>query len=206
MKKLISISAAVLTFLFMLSILPTGAEGEIYRDTLRLRVIANSDSEEDQRVKLLVRDAILRYTEENYSHLSRKEEALAAVNQDRAALLSVAEDVLRREGHDYGVSVWIGEERYGTRDYGSFALPAGAYTSLQIRLGESEGENWWCVLFPPLCLGGAVKEETTEDSVPVGLTTDQYELITAGNKDSGRCRIKFRLLELLSELFGCSGY
>ena len=72
MKKLISISAAVLTFLFMLSILPTGAEGEIYRDTLRLRVIANSDSEEDQRVKLLVRDAILRYTEENYSHLSRK--------------------------------------------------------------------------------------------------------------------------------------
>lgn len=206
MKKLISLTVAILTFLIVLSLLPTGEEGQIYKDTIRLRVIANSDDAEDQRVKLLVRDAILRYVEENYSHIEEKEAALAAVDRDRTALEDVAREALAREGYSYGVSVWVGEEVYGRRDYGTFALPSGTYTSLQIRLGEAAGENWWCVLFPPLCLGGAIEEERAEDSVPVGLSTDQYELITSGGKTSGRYRVKFRLLELLSEWFGRSGY
>lgn len=205
MKKLISLTVAALTFLIVLSLLPTGTEGQIYRDTIRLRVIANSDDSEDQRVKLLVRDAILCHVEENYSHISDKDAALAAIDRDRLELETVARETLAREGYSYDVSVWVGEETYDRRDYGTFALPAGTYTSLQIRLGEAEGQNWWCVLFPPLCLGGAIKEDATEDSVPVGLSTDQYELITSGGKSSGRYQVKFRLLEILSEWFGSSG-
>jgi stage II sporulation protein R len=206
MKKIISMTVAILAFLIVLSLLPTGAEGRIYKDTIRLRVIANSDDAEDQRVKLLVRDAILCYVEENYAHIEEKEAALAAVDRDRTELEAVAREALAQEGCSYDVSVWVGEEAYDRRDYGTFALPSGTYMSLQIRLGEAAGQNWWCVLFPPLCLGGAIKEERTEDSVPVGLTGDQYELITSGGKASGRYRVKFRLLELLSEWFGGSGY
>lgn len=206
MKRLISVSAAILTFLVLLSVFPTNAEAQIYDSTLRLRVIANSDSEEDQRVKLLVRDAVISYVEENYAHLETREEALAAVIRDKEILIALAEEVLAGERQSYGVTLWVGEETYGTRVYESFALPAGEYLSLQIRLGEAKGQNWWCVLFPPLCLGGAIREEPEEDSVPVGLTTDQYELITSEQTNNGRYRIKFRLLELLSDLFGVSGY
>ena len=206
MKRILSVSAAVLTFFVLLSALPTGTEGRIYEDTVRLRVIARSDDREDQQVKLLVRDAILRYVEEHYAQISEKAEILRALNRDRDKLRDVAEETLLAAGHSYGVSVWLGEETYQTKSYDSFALPAGTYTSLQIRLGEAEGQNWWCVLFPPLCLGGALKDEPQEDSVPVGLSRDQYELITTGGKSSGRYRVKFRLLELLSELFGGAAY
>ncbi|MBO5109268.1 MAG: stage II sporulation protein R [Clostridia bacterium] len=205
MKKLIALCAAFLTFFTLISVLPSSEESGIYDSTLRLRVIANSDGEEDQRVKLLVRDAILAYAETNYAHLTTREEALAAVFRDQATLTALAETVLRAEGHSYGATVWVGEETYGTRAYDSFAMPAGDYLSLQIRLGEANGANWWCVLFPPMCLGGALRSEP-EDSVPVGLSTDQYELITSGQKEDGRYHVKFRLLELLTELFQISGY
>ena len=206
MKKIISLSAAFLTFVTLLSVFPTGTEAQIYDSTIRLRVIANSDGEEDQRVKLLVRDAILAYAEEHYTGIESREEALARVKQDEPRLRTIATSVLAQEGLAYGATVQVVEEKYNTRAYDAFAMPAGEYLSLQIRVGEGGGQNWWCVLFPPLCLGGALREEPSEDSIPVGLTTDQYELITSGRADNGRYRVKFRLLEVLAELFGVEGY
>ena len=206
MKKLICIAASLLTFVTLLTVFPTDREAEIYDNTIRLRVIANSDGEEDQRVKLLVRDAILAYVEEHYGHLTDQRTALAAIETDRERLSAIASAVLAREGFSYGAAVWVGRETYGRRAYESFAMPAGNYLSVQIRLGEARGENWWCVLFPPLCLGGALRDEPKDDSVPVGLSTEQYELITSSKENNGRYRVKFRVLEILADLFGADGY
>lgn len=201
MKILLSVCAAILTFFTLLFALPSGTEAEIYDNTLRLRVLANSNGDDDQQVKLLVRDAVIAYAEEHYSTLRTREEVLEAVARDQSRLIALAEEVLRAEGFSYGAELWVGEETADRRTYEDFALPAGEYLTLQIRLGEAGGENWWCVLFPPLCLGGALRETPEADCVPVGLSTDQYELITSGQGESGRYRIKFRLLELLEQVF-----
>ena len=202
MKFWLSLAAAILAFCFITSLFPTNAEAAIYEDTVRLHVLANSDSEEDQRVKLLVRDAILDYATEAYTSCTSKEELTEALRRDKEILQTVADTVIAAEGYSYRSAVTLGEEAYGTRVYEGFALPAGTYLSLQVCLGEATGQNWWCVLFPPLCLGGAIKEGTTEtDYVATGLTSEQYKMITATEKGNTRYRVKFRLLEMISDLF-----
>lgn len=203
MKFWLSLAAALLAFCLITSFFPTNAEAAIYEDTVRLHVLAHSDSEEDQRVKLLVRDAILQYATEAYADCTTKQELTEALLRDREILQTVADTVLAAEGHAYRSSVVLDEEAYDTRVYEGFALPAGTYMSLRVCLGDARGQNWWCVLFPPLCLGGALREENEDtDYIATGLTSEQYKMITATEKGDTRYRVKFRLLELLSDLFG----
>ena len=196
--KLIStilISAAV--FFTLNHILPTNEEFEIYENTVRLHVLANSDSESDQSVKLKVRDALLEKIS-GYEATS-KETALEMIEKNREELCDVAEAVLKNEGMTQYVQIEIGEEHYPTRYYEDFALPAGKYTSVRVIIGEGEGQNWWCVLYPPLCTASAIKYD--EDyCIEAGLTKGQYNLIT--ENESGEYKIKFRLLEIASEVFG----
>lgn len=115
---------------------------------LRLHVIANSDSEADQAVKLLVRDAILACMEPGDS----AEEAEAFVRDHGAELLQAAEDVLRERGFSYSAQLMLGDYEFPDRTYGDTLYPAGTYRALRVVLGEGAGQNWWCVLFPPLCI------------------------------------------------------
>ena len=196
MRIILSILISVAVFLVMNQVIPTKEECEIYNSTVRLHVLANSDSESDQELKLKVRDALL---EEITTYEAKsKEEALYQMEQNKDELIEIARKTIRQNNENYDVSIEIGAEEYPPRYYEDFALPAGNYTSVRVLIGEGEGQNWWCVLYPPLCTSAAL-EYNDESYIEVGLTKDQYSLITG---DSGRYKIKFKLLELAEEAFG----
>lgn len=196
MKKALFIFVAVIAFLVINSVIPTKEECEIYNSTVRLHVIANSDSEADQALKLKVRDAIIEKM--STYNAKTKEEALEYINNDMENLKKTAEECIRNEGFSNSVTIEIGEESYPTREYEDFTLPAGKYTSLRIIIGEGEGQNWWCVLYPPLCTSYAIKPDKDE-YIDVGFTKDQYNLITGNTKEY---KVKFKLLEMASQAFG----
>ena len=171
------------------------AAQSVREDVVRLHILANSDSEKDQNIKLKVRDALL---EKNTLILSD------GVNQDNAVeyyelskdeLLETASDVLRENGFDYDVKVFLEKEYFETREYGELIFPAGEYTALKVVLGEGKGRNWWCVMFPPLCVPAA-------DDIEVKNNTEDY-LTESGNEivNGGKKYImKFKLLEMYEEL------
>ncbi len=196
MKVGISIFLAVICFLVLNSIIPTKEETDIYNSTIRLHVIANSDSERDQALKLMVRDAILERMQ-SYT-ATTKEQAMELIDADKENLQKIATQCLKKEGVSQDVTIELTEESYPTREYEDFTLPAGMYTSLKVIIGSGEGQNWWCVLYPPLCTSVAIDYED-DASVQAGLTKDQYNLITGSN---GEYKIKLKLLEIASRAFG----
>ena len=202
MSNRISIAIIILLVCLMaLSFLPVHGEGEVYDTVVRLHVLANSDTEEDQALKLQVRDAILEVTAPLVEGCTTQAEAMTVLNHHLAELESAAAEVIASEGYDYPVTVLLGEEDYPTRTYESCAFPAGTYVSLRVCIGEAEGQNWWCCLFPPLCLSAATAKEDNEDAfIQVGLTKDQYGIITETGKT--KYKVRFKILEVLEDWFG----
>lgn len=149
----------------------------VRQDTLRLHILANSDSPEDQSLKLLVRDRILEETAELFSGAATREEAIAAVQDAMPQILETAQRVIKEEGFSYSVSGAVERVYFNTRQYDSAILPAGVYDAVQIRIGEGAGKNWWCVLFPPLCVGAALPE-ALDDAVPAGEIMEEIEEIS----------------------------
>ncbi len=194
MKFWLTFTSSLLAAAVILSVVPAQGEAAIYDDVLRLRVIAASDSEADQAMKLRVRDAVLDASEELFGDCGNAEEAEACAIENADTLCRIAQTVVLESGGDAPVRVSVGEERYPRRDYGSWTLPAGTYRSLRITIGEGAGHNWWCVLYPGLC----VRYADAGDSVMAGLTPEEYRLVTGQKTRPGR--IRFRLLELLAEL------
>lgn len=190
-----SILVAVVTFL------PVHGEREIYDAVIRLHVIANSDSEEDQTLKMRVRDAVLALTAERLHDCVDREQAQEQLAVILDELQCEAERVLREEGCDKTVCVRLGEENYPTRNYESFCFPAGTYVSLRVMIGEAAGQNFWCVLFPPLCMSAAAveREEAEEEFIAVGLSRDQYAIITETGKT--KYKIRFKFLEVFGQWF-----
>ena len=173
-------------------ILPTAEDREIYEKTLRLHILANSDSEGDQALKLKVRDAVLTLLSEDMAKTESREDAEAVVMAREAEIIATAEKVLRAEGSQDTVSLSLTEEYYPRREYEGVRLPAGRYLSLKVMLGKSQGQNWWCVLFPTLCTSAA---KPRDELIDAGFTVGQVRLIT--DSESPRYRLKFRLLEFL---------
>lgn len=169
------------------------ADDSVYNDVVRMHVIANSDSEADQSLKLEVRDLVL----EKYSTvLSGYESKDAALDAAQLMLPEIEKDVnaylVGRAA--YTCTVSIEESYFPTKTYGDYSLPRGNYTALCIRLGKAEGQNFWCVLYPPLCLGASSAEDGEELFLSCGLTEEEYELMR-GEKPV--YKVKFRILELL---------
>lgn len=162
----------------------------------RLHIPANSDSAEDQRLKLLVRDAVLEENSDIFSGCLSAEEAAAAAEKHMDEIEATAERVLAENGADYGAECEIARMSFDDRVYDGITMPAGEYLALRVSLGRAEGKNWWCVMFPPLCLpaasGGA--EEAAEEA----FSPDELELLE--NHECYQCR--FYLLELLEKLGG----
>ena len=198
-KRILTLSILVALSLLVVGLLPVYGEEEIYSKVVRLHVLANSDSEEDQAVKLKVRDAILEVTVPLLQDCATREEAVERLEAKHAFLVETAQTVLRSQGFDDTVQIEMGLENYPTRTYDSLCFPAGEYISMRVSLGEGEGQNWWCCLFPPLCLGAAtVNERAAEDAcISVGFTPTQYKIITESDKPVYRAR--FKVLELLGE-------
>ena len=194
MKGLTIFTSLVLIVCALCSFLPVGDEAEIYDNTIRLHVIANSDTEHDQNVKLYVRDAVLEKVAELTRSAQNVEEAESIINANVGYIREEAKAALAEIGEDKAVNVTLSEEYYPTREYESFRLPAGEYTSLRILIGEAEGKNWWCVLYPELCTSGAKADEAL---IKTGFSKDQIDILTGGDKP--QYRLKFKILEFFRQ-------
>lgn len=164
-----------------------GRQASIAGSLVRLHVLAVSDAPEEQAVKLRVRDAVLTYLAPRLADVHDADEAGAVLASSLDLIRTAAESAAGGRA----VRVSLGEERYPTRDYAGFTLPAGRYRSLRVVLGEGQGHNWWCVVFPPLCLAAAEKEAMQ----PV-MNPEDYALIT---REEG-WEIRFRIVELWGKL------
>lgn len=200
-KKLVVVVVVLMAVLLFVGLFPVHGEAKIYDSVVRLHVLAASDSEEDQARKLLVRDAILSVTSPLLTDCPDRATAERLLRENETAILSAAHEALLADGRDEEVSILFGEETYPERTYDSFCFPAGDYLSLRVCIGAAEGQNWWCCLYPPLCLGAAtVSRDRAEDEfISVGLTPSQYKVITETDKPIYHAR--FKLLELLSSWF-----
>ena len=166
------------------------AADTVREECLRLHVLANTDSEEDQSVKLKVRDAILEETGDLFLSCTTASDAVSKTSEYKEEIEAVAEKVLYENGFSYGAHVFIEEEYFGTRQYDNVSLPAGNYTALKVVLGEGDGHNWWCVMFPPLCLPAV--SESRDDSVYGVFGENGGNLVTG---KSGY-KVKFRIVEI----------
>lgn len=179
----------------LLSIISFGAScGEIRQDVLRMHVIANSDSVEDQAVKLKVRDAVLEAGEDLFDGTLTAEGAEQVLDSDIERLQNAAQNVLTENGFDYGVRVEIGKDYFNTRTYdGEVTLPAGEYEAVRVILGEGKGQNWWCVMFPPMCLPAAEADTEISDV----LTQNEEDVVKSNPKYEAR----FKIVELFENFY-----
>ncbi len=200
MRYLTVFAVTVLTAALLVSFFPSQADAAVYDGVLRLHVIAASDSAEDQAIKYAVRDALLEASAPILSGCTSRDEAALRMREATEMLRAVAEETVTAYGGTDTAEILLGLEQYPTRTYAAAALPAGEYLSLRVVLGEGEGQNWWCVLFPPLCLGAATAEEAETVCIAAGLTPEQYRII-AGADESPRYRVKFKILEFFGEIF-----
>ena len=161
---------------------------------LRLHILANSDSEEDQALKLKVRDRIVTESAGLFDQVTDRESARAVVEKNMDALREAAQDEVYRQGYSYPVSMELTHMYFTTRVYGETALPAGYYEALRVTIGAGAGHNWWCVIFPAMCL--PVAEESQElDGV---LNEEQIEIVEEG--ESAQYEIKFKALEWYEQI------
>lgn len=195
MKKLSGFLLILSITLLLLYFMPTFSEAEVYDKVLRLHVLAESNSDEDQALKLKVRDGILEYSK-SIGELENVECAEECYSKELENIKDIAEKIIAEEGFDYPVSVSLGYEFYPTRQYEDVSLPAGEYLSLKVMIGSAQGQNWWCVLYPPLCVSAASAEDQLIDA---GFTPQQMQIIT--DSDSTRYRIKFKILESAKSLW-----
>ena len=196
-KAVLLACVLVLVCAVLFSIMPSARAAEIYDNVIRLHVIANSDSEEDQNIKLAVRDSVLAYVGDALDGCGGFDDAYAALTGMKAEI----EEAAQGAANGANVRIAFGRETYPTRYYGDYALPAGEYVSMRIIIGDGDGHNWWCVLFPPLCSASAAADTETE-FYAAGFTPEEYRIIK--RTSPVKYRVRFRILELLSETFGFS--
>lgn len=175
----------------------TAVSSGISDSVFRLHVIANSDSDEDQALKLKVRDSLLEYMNSLCSSTSSKEEAMRIANEHIDDFTKIAQDVIAQNGYNYSVDVSVGSCDFPTKEYGDVSLPAGTYDALRVKIGSASGHNWWCVMFPPLCFVDVSSGIVPDDSKEIlhdTMSDEEYDLVTSSDSDS-ELTFKFKLVE-----------
>ena len=168
---------------------------------LRFHVLAASDSEADQALKLKVRDAVGSYMQVRLSGADSRQKSEEIVTECMEEIISVAENVVEREGYDYTVTASLAEVDFPVKKYGSYTFPAGTYEALEVIIGAGEGHNWWCVMYPNMCFSGSVYEVVEEDAdaaLREVLTKEEYKEVFS----SGEVKVDFKYFSFLKELFG----
>ena len=165
------------------------------RKMIRLHVIANSDSEADQALKLEVRDKVLDFTTTVLQRSADMEDAQVRLREELTRIETIAQREIAAQGYDYPVTAQLASAEFPLKEYDGFSLPAGEYMALRLVIGEGEGRNWWCVVYPPLCTAAAA--DMPQTAIQAGLTGDDVSLIT--EEDTGYV-LKFRSVELWEQL------
>lgn len=171
-------------------------DAEMAHKVVRLHVLAASDSDEDQALKLKVRDSVLQAAEPLLKDCNTSSDAQAVLMENLESIENAGRNTIQAEGYDYSVHAELEKTAFPTREYGDFALPAGRYTALRVLIGKGEGKNWWCVVFPPLCAAAAT-EELPEVAEAGGLNEEDIKLIS---QDNGEYVVRFKVLEWIGEL------
>lgn len=177
----------------------SSVSGEIRENVVRLHILADSNSEIDQNVKLKVRDALLEKNTQLLSDKVTPENATEYFKNSKNELEQCANEVLKENGLNYKATITLGKEYYTTRVYEDLTFPAGVYTSIKVVLGSGEGKNWWCVMFPPLCVPVADGGIETADNVNLEdyLNEDGKRLVSS----QGKFKVGFKVIEWYEKLF-----
>ena len=165
---------------------------------VRFHVLANSDSEADQTLKLAVRDRVLREYGELLENCENKEETLAALEQAKQKICETAMQEVQEQGYDYPVRVSLVREEFPFKKYDELIFPAGIYDALRIEIGKAEGQNWWCVLYPQMCFVDAAWGYSTEEShsrLENTLTEEEFLIVSALEQETLTPQIKLKILE-----------
>ena len=195
-KILLSVTAIAISLYMAFSCTYFTASAEtVKEDVVRLHILANSNSTIDQEIKLKVRDALLETNATILTDKVTKENAKEHFENSKNILLKTAKETLKENGFNYDVKITLQEEYFETRAYGTLTFPAGRYTALKVVLGEGEGKNWWCVMFPPLCIPTADGIEANESTADY-LTESGEKIVNSGEKYV----VKFKILEIYEEL------
>ncbi len=168
---------------------------------LRLHIVANSDSQIDQSLKLSVRDRILSDFSDVFKNCSSQGESMAIAKLYSVDIAKAAKAELEKHGCREDVSVEVGKSCFPTKTYGSIILPRGTYTALNIKIGKAEGQNWWCVMYPPLCISNktVLMSDESKQALKGTLSEDEWELVQSDKKPD--IKIKFRIAEILGGIF-----
>lgn len=174
----------------------------ISNNFLRLHIIANSDSTDDQILKYKIRDSVIEYMSSYFDDVKTKDEALNILNDHIDEIYNIAFEIASSNGYSYPITVSVGNFYFPTREYDEITLPEGCYDALKIELGESKGQNWWCVMFPSICLIDNYNQNFSNDSEKLlqqNLDSEEYSIICNENK-SVELKIKFKLIELFENI------
>ena len=185
-KKLILISFLLFLYVFISAqSYVTAISNNLSNAVFRLHVLANSDSEEDQSLKLKVRDSLLAYMNGLCSNCSTKQEAISIANEHKADFQKIAEETIKENGYNYSVKININNFYFPTKNYGDISLPAGFYDALRVEIGEAKGKNWWCVMFPSLCfidVSSGIVDDEAKENLEDNLQKESYTIISDTQK------------------------
>lgn len=203
MKRRIFIVFIFMIFLFFVftsaSSYASSVSSGLSNNLLRLHIVANSDSDEDQNLKLKVRDSLIDYLNSIVDKNNSKDEVIAILENHISDMENIALSVIHENGFDYDVSISLDHIEFPTKKYGNITLPSGLYDAVNVHIGSSNGHNWWCVMFPPLCLvndGSMEMSEDSENNLRENLNNEDYNLITQSNETY---EFKFKIVELINK-------
>ena len=199
-------SGIILLFLFILYFFicaqnyVEAVSSDISNNVFRLHVIANSDTIEDQNLKYKVRDELLNYMNSLCANITSKEEAILMVENHKEDFKDIALKVIQSEGFYYDVNINIGNFNFPTKTYGDISLPAGMYEALRVEIGNANGQNWWCVMFPSLCfidINDGIVEEDSKNILEDDLSKESYAIVS--DKSNYTIKFKFKILEFFGQ-------
>ena len=172
----------------------------LYNSVFRLHVIANSDSIEDQNLKYIVRDNLLNYMNEKCKNLSSKDDVIQYARNNLTEIKQIAKNTIKENGYNYPVTVEIGNFEMPTKKYGDISFPEGYYDALRVKIGKANGQNWWCVMFPPLCFvdySTGIVSDSSKQTLKETLSKENYRIIS--ESENSDITIKFKLIEFFEK-------
>lgn len=181
----------VFTFLFSYITPFIETSENISEEVFRLHILANSDSTEDQQLKLKVRDEILKKGETVFASSNSLDETIKLCKDNITLFQQTAEQCLKDHGSNYSVKVYVDKEYFNTRKYDEITLPSGIYNALKIEIGQGKGHNWWCVMFPAICLSSV-----TDDELNKYLSEDEQRLVNSNSK----YEVRFKIVEIYEKI------
>lgn len=213
MKKFILTSITVIIIIFIAlngtNVTTKANQSDIANKLIRFHVIANSDDKIDQELKLKVRDSVLKYISPKLVDCKSIEQSRKIINSEDKNIKKIAEKIIDKNGFGYTAKTVLSQEYFPVKTYGNITLPQGKYEAYRIIIGKGSGQNWWCVMFPPLCFvditKGNVSYDKTENEMKQVLSDDEYNLVDNTVSDNAvsvnKIIVKFKILEIFGKMF-----